>query len=177
MALFNDASVKLKLILVSILSKGVALLVAGIVITSLDLMALREKLVRRMSIQADIAGANCLSAIQFSDPKSAGATLEALRADPRIRAAGLYGPDRRLFATYVREPSNGSPLLEPSLGDTGDGHRLGDDRLVLWRNVVFDGKTIGSVMIVSDLSEISATMTRDVVTFVCVLLGSLLIAL
>ena len=176
MALFSDASVKVKLILVSILSKGIALLVAGIVITSLDLMALREKLVRRMSIQADIAGANCISALQFSDSNSAGTTLAALRADPRIRAAGLYASDRRLFATYVRDPPNGAPLLEDPLSDTGGGHRLGEDRLVLWRTIVLDGKAIGSVVIVSDLSEISATMTRDVVLFVCVLLGSLLIA-
>src|SRR6266566_1778031 len=122
MALFSDSSVKVKLILVSILSKGVALLVAGIVITSLDLV-----------------GANCLSALQFSDPKSAGTTLAALKADPRIRAAGLYASDRRLFASYVRDAPNGTPLLEDSLSDTGEGHRLGD-RLVLWRNVVFDGK-------------------------------------
>jgi len=37
MAFFGDASVKTKLILTSILSKGVALLVAGVVITSFDL--------------------------------------------------------------------------------------------------------------------------------------------
>ena len=177
MASFSDASVKVKLILVSILSKSIALLVAGTVITSLDLMALREKLVRRMSIQADIVGANCLSALLFSDAKSAETTLAALKADPRIRAAGLYSADRRLFATYLRDPSGGASLLEDSLGDPGHGHRLGGDRLVLWRSVLFDGKTIGAVVIVSDLSEISATMTRDIVLFASVLLGSLLIAL
>ena len=177
MAFFGDASVKTKLILTSILSKGVALLVAGVVITSFDLMALREKLVRRTSIQADIVGANCLSALLFSDPKSAETTLAALKADPRIRAAGLYAADRRLFATYVRDPSGGTSLLEDSLGETGQGHRLGHDRLVLWRSVLFDQKTIGAVVIVSDLSEVGATMTRDVLVFACVLLVSLLIAL
>src|SRR5207245_7850867 len=112
MARFSDASVKVKLILVSILSKSIALLVAGTVITSLDLMALREKLVRRMSIQADIVGANGLSALLFSDPKSAGTTLAALKADPRIRAARLYDSDRRLFATYARDHSEDPPQLE-----------------------------------------------------------------
>ena len=117
MAFLGDASVKTKLILTSILSKGVALLIAGVVITSFDLMALREKLVRRMSIQADIVGANCVSALLFSDPKSAETTLAALKADPRIRAAGLYAADRRLFATYLQDPSGETSLLEDSLGD------------------------------------------------------------
>src|SRR3989449_10949343 len=177
MSLFSDASVKVKLILTSILSKGVALLVAGVVITSFDLMALREKLVRRTSIQADIVGANCLSALLFSDPKSAETTLAALKADPRIRAAGLYAADRRLFATYLQDPSGETSLLEDSLGEAGQGHRLGNDRLVLWRSILFDQKMIGAVVIVSDLSEVGATMTRDVLVFACVLLVSLLIAL
>ena len=177
MAFLGDASVKTKLILTSILSKGVALLVAGVVITSFDLMALREKLVRRMSIQADIVGANCVSALLFSDPKSAETTLAALKADPRIRAAGLYAADRRLFATYLQDPSGETSLLEDSLGETGQGHRLGNDRLVLWRSILFDQKMIGAVVIVSDLSEVGATMTRDVLVFACVLLVSLLIAL
>ena len=52
-----------------------------------------------------------------------------------------------------------------------------DDRLLLSRNILFDGKSIGSVVIVSDLSEIRATMARDVAVFVSVLLLSLLISL
>src|SRR5207245_8381235 len=139
MARFSDASVKVKLILVSILSKSIALLVAGTVITSLDLMALREKLVRRMSIQADIVGANCLSALLFSDAKSAETTLAALKADPRIRAAGLYGADRRLFASYLRDPSGATRPLDDSFSGADAGFLLQTDRLLLSRRVLFEG--------------------------------------
>jgi signal transduction histidine kinase len=147
------------------------------VITSYDLMALREKLVRRLSIQTDIVGANCLSAILFNDAKSAETTLAALNADPRIRAAGLYTADRRLFATYLRDPSRGAILPAEGPGDAGPATRELEDQLLLSRSIRFDGKTIGTVVIVSDLSEITATMTRDVVIFATVLLVSLLIAL
>src|SRR3989442_5355920 len=123
MAFFGDTSVKTKLILVSILGSGAALLVFGAVITSFDFIALRDKLVRRMSIQADIVGANCVSALLFIDPKSAETTLAALKADPPIPPAGLYASDRRLFATYVRDPSGGTSLLEDSLGEASQGHR------------------------------------------------------
>ena len=83
------ASVRTKLILASLLSSGAALLLAGTAITGYDMLALREKLARRMTIQADIVGANCLSALLFSDPKSAETTLAGLKADPRILAAGI----------------------------------------------------------------------------------------
>ena len=165
------------MILTSIVSKTMALLIAGAVITTLDLMALRERLVRRMSIQADIVGANSLSALLFSDPKSLQTTLESLKADPRIRAAGLYGADGRLFATYLRDPSVQRSVLAGTLGESGEGYRLDRDRLLLWRGIVFDRKTIGTVVIDSDLGEVATTLTRDIVTFASVLLGSLLIAL
>jgi len=174
---FGGASIRAKMILTSVVSKTIALLIAGAVITTFDLMALRERLVRRMSIQADIVGANSLSAFLFSDPKSMQTTLASLKADPRIRAAGLYGADGRLFATYLRDPSVGTSVLADTLGESGEGHRLERDRLLLWRGIVFDRKTIGTVVIESDLSEVAATLTRDIVMFASVLFGSLLIAL
>jgi signal transduction histidine kinase len=176
MTRFSDASVKVKLILASVLSSGAALLVVGAVITTFDLMALRQKLVRRMSIQADVVGANSLSALLFNDAKSAEATLAALKADPRIRAAGLYAADNGLFATYLRDPPGGTSLLADRLGGPEQGQRWGDDGLRLSRSIQFDRKTLGTVVIVTDLSEINGTLARDVIIFASVLLGSLLIA-
>src|SRR6185295_12662372 len=138
------------------------------------LMALKERLVRRLSIQTDIVGANCLSALLFSDSKSAETTLAALSADPRVRAAGLYSADQRLFAAYVRDPDAPAILPSGSPGETGPDYRGGHDQLRLSRNILFEGKPIGSVVIVSDLSEITATITRDVLIFAGVLFFALL---
>src|SRR5580765_1445453 len=124
MSFYRDASVKKKLILTSILGKGTALLLVGAVITGYDLVALRKALVQRMSVQAGIVGANCVTSILFNDPKSAEETLAALKADPRILAAGLYTEDRRLFAAYAADPSAGAGVIEASLGDIREGHRL-----------------------------------------------------
>jgi len=177
MALFRHASVKNKLILTSVLGSGAALLLVGAVITSHDLVSLRNALVRRMSVQAGIVGANAASALLFNDPESAEATLAALKGDPCILAAGLYTEDRRLFATYGSDPSKGKRLMEDSLSDSREFHRVGRGRLVLSRSIPFEQRTIGTVVIVSDLQEVTSSMTRDVVVFASVLLISLLLAL
>ena len=176
MPLFRGASVKVKLILASVLGSGAALLVAGAVIIGDDLIQLRKAMVRRMSVQADIVGANCISGLLFNDPKSAEATLAALKADPRILAAGLYTPDRQLFATYLRDPASAKHITEAGWGDTDEGSRLQADRLLSSRSILFDRKTIGTVVIVSDLSELTTSMTRGVTIVGTVLLASLLIA-
>ncbi|PYS95525.1 MAG: hypothetical protein DMF50_08375 [Acidobacteria bacterium] len=177
MALFGNASVRLKLILASILGSGTALLIVGAVITEFDLIALHARLLNRMTVQADIVGANCLSALLFNDPKSAEDTLAALKADPRILGAGLYTADRKLFATYLRDPASGARVMDETLGDAGEGHRLVGDRLRLSRDVLFNGAATGTVVILCDLREISQSLTRDVVIFGSVLLLSLLVAL
>src|SRR5882672_7903035 len=177
MALFRQASVKNKLILTSVLGSGAALLLVGAVITSYDLVSLRKALVQRMSVQAGIVGANAASALLFNDPESAETTLAALKGDPRILAAGLYTEDRRLFATYGNDPLNGARVMEGSLSDARDAHRLSGGRLVLSKGIPFEGRTIGTVVIVSDLQEINSSMIRDLVILVSVLLASLLLAL
>jgi len=171
------ASVRTKLILASLLSSGAALLLAGTAITGYDMLALREKLARRMTIQADIVGANCLSALLFSDPKSAETTLAGLKADPRVLAAGIYTADRRLFSAYLRETPQGRGLLGETLHEGGGGIDWRDGRLLVSRDVLFDGKPIGAAVIVSDLGDINASLTRDVVIFASVLIASLLLAL
>jgi signal transduction histidine kinase len=177
MALFRQASVKNKLILTSVLGSGAALLLVGAVITRYDLVSLRNALVQRMSVQAAIVGANAASALLFNDPESAEATLAALKGDPRILAAGLYTEDRRLFATYGSDPLNGARLMEDSLSDARDVHRVSGGRLVLSKGIPFERRTIGTVVIVSDLQEINSSMTRDLVILVSLLLASLLLAL
>ena len=177
MRLPGRSTVRGKLLFASILSKAAAFLVAGGIITGYDMMALRERLVRRLSIQTDIVGANCLSALLFNDPQSAETTLAALRADPRVRAVALYSADRSLFATYVRDAGSEGILPVEVPAGTGPDYRGRDDQLRVSRTILFQGKPIGSVVIVSDLSEITATITRDVGIFAGVLFLALLIAL
>jgi signal transduction histidine kinase len=171
------STVRGKLLLASILSKAAAFLVAGGIIAGYDMLALRERLVRRLSIQTDIVGANCLSALLFNDPQSAETTLAALRADPRIRAVALYSADRNLFATYVRDAGSEAILPVEAPAGTDPDYRGRDNQLRLSSNILFQGKPIGSVVIVSDLSEVTATITRDVGIFAGVLTLALLVAL
>jgi len=177
MLAFGGTSVRSKLILASILSSGTALLVVGAVITSRDLSQLRQALVRRMSVQAEIVGTNCLSALLFNDPRSAEATLGALRADPRVMSGVLYDSDGTVFATYARHPSIQAPALDAGFGDGVEEYRLNGNHLVLAKQVSFEGRKAGTVVVASDLSEIDDAILRNVFIVGSVLVISLTIAL
>ena len=174
---FRDLSLRAKLALSAALASGAALLLVGAAVLVLDSITLRASLVRRTGVQADIVGANCLSALQFSDPESARATLAALRADPLLVAAALYTDDHRLFAEYHRVERSRQDPLPAEISEKAGGHRLAGNRLLLFRPVRFNEALLGTVLLVADTSEISATLARDVVVFACVLAVSLLLAL
>ncbi|MDB6099437.1 MAG: integral rane sensor signal transduction histidine kinase, partial [Gammaproteobacteria bacterium] len=104
-----------KLMLLATFSSGVALLLAGIVLTVTDYQSNRRALVQRLQVQAEIAARNSSAALAFDDSQAAVHTLEALSADPAIVAAESLRLNGSLLAKH------GQPMSEdarkfPSVG-------------------------------------------------------------
>jgi len=124
---------------------GAALLIASVAFLAYDQFTFRENLVRDLSAQAQIVGANSVSAITFNDPQAAQNTLSALSSFPEILAAGIVTPDGRIFARYSRNSADqiiAVPMI-PTGNDEAVDFRSGEVFLV--RAVHFQGKNIGGV--------------------------------
>jgi signal transduction histidine kinase len=81
--------------------------------------AYREQKFREASVQADILAASVTAALDFGDAATAQEAVDALRVDPQINAAGIYTPERALFAGYERRPGSlprtlGTPPESPN---------------------------------------------------------------
>ena len=98
-------SITTKLTRMNMLVSGAALLLACAAFITYDLVSFRDGIVHNLSIQAQVAGSNSVSALLFNDPHSAENTLSALKAAPNIVSAGIYTLDGRAFATYRRDGS------------------------------------------------------------------------
>lgn len=94
-------SISTRLSWMNALVTTLALLLACLTFTGYDLMTFRRAAVRSLSTQAQILGSNSVSAHLFQDPKSAARTLEALRSNPEIVYAAIYGADRNPLAAYA----------------------------------------------------------------------------
>ena len=100
----RNASVKQKLSWITMLSTGMALVVATVAFAVYDTLVFRNEMVRHLTILAEVVGGNSASAIVFNDQNSAEATLSALKAQPNITtgcihdATGkqhmMHGPDK-----------------------------------------------------------------------------------
>lgn len=150
----RDASITEKLTWMNILVSAVVLLVASTGFSAWDLTLLRQAMVRRLSTEAQIVGANSVSALLFNDAASAENTLAALKATPHDLFAGIYTSDGRLWAGYWRDRRFEERALPAAALDGTETHWFEDGQLVLVRPILFQGNRPGVVVIRSDLSEI-----------------------
>ncbi len=162
MNIFNKINIKYKLILMALLTSGIAILFSSGIIVTADVIFTRRALIQELATMAEIIGANSTAAIVFDDERAAEETLSALKAKPNVIRASIFTPEGKVFAEYVgprgenRPPIDGSddeiavPATAPD--SHGDGVQFFDQHVAVAKAIVLDGQTIGHLKFVSDLS-------------------------
>src|ERR1039458_6982923 len=93
----KEQSLKRKTVAVIMLTSVAVLLLTTAAFTVYDLAAYRRNLGQSLSATAAIIADHSISALTFRDEQDARATLDSLRADPRIAEAALYDSRGSLF--------------------------------------------------------------------------------
>jgi signal transduction histidine kinase/CheY-like chemotaxis protein len=149
--------IKRKLTLITMVTSGVALLLACAAFVAYELFAFRHDKVENTSSLAAVIGENSSAALSFDDPDSARQTLQSLQTHPHVIGAALYDRTGVLFAHYDRG-ATGMRFAAPATARIG--HRYADDRLVLFRSFDLAGEHAGTVLIESDMVELRERMER-----------------
>jgi signal transduction histidine kinase/CheY-like chemotaxis protein len=173
---FRDLPIRRKLTWVNILTSSVALLLACVAFIAYEAVTFRESIARQLTVQAQIIGDNSASALLFNDREAAHKILAALRAEPHIIVASVYGKDGVVFSTYARKGVNEPPILPDLVRVGGSGRRFEGNQLIVVQDIFVDGERVGSVRILSDLSEMVARMQRYLGIVALVFLASAIAA-
>ncbi|MBI4523504.1 MAG: HAMP domain-containing protein [Deltaproteobacteria bacterium] len=173
---FRNLPIKHKLNLIIMLTTVVTLVLACAAFITYELIMFRRSMVRDATVQAEIIGANITAALVFNDRKAAEETLVALRAEPNIIAAYVYGGDGGAFASYRRAGVRDDLTIRPVQADK---HRFGTEGLVLCRSIILHEEKVGRICLRSDLQAIYSRLTLYagivlVVLFVTILIAFLL---
>src|ERR1700719_3389132 len=89
----KNLSIKRKLMLITMLTSGLAVVLSSAGFLIYDLISFRNSLSQDLMTQADIIGYNSAAAMAFKDEAAATATLSALQAKQDIVSAVLYTRD------------------------------------------------------------------------------------
>src|SRR6202790_3379868 len=161
-----------KLMLLASFASGVALLLAGVVLTVTDYQSNRRGLVQRLQVQAEIGARNSAAAVAFDDPQAAAHTLEALSADRAIVAAEILRKDGTLLAMYGRAMGEEARKF-PGVGVA----HTEPDGLIHVNATVTLGESIGALNLWATPAELKAALIKRSAILATVILGALGLAL
>ena len=150
MLAFRNLSIRRKLTLIVMVTTCTAILLACGAFLTFDIHTLRRTRVLDLETLAEVLGSNSTAALTFNDPGAAREVLQSLAAKPHIMAASLYRSDGAIFASYIR---NSAPVRFSFPSPEPSGARFEADRLVVFRTILLDGRTLGTVYLASDLGE------------------------
>ena len=149
MPTFRDMPIRQKLMVIIMVTTGLALLMSGAAIVAMDSVLFRGYLQRDISALARIIADNSTAALSFEDPRSAAETLAALRARPHIVSACIFRANGTILAQYSRSGAGAR------CGQGGiDGIRFTSTNLTAVRSIFLQGRRIGTLVLVYDLGEI-----------------------
>jgi signal transduction histidine kinase len=166
-----------KLSWMNLFVSGSALLLASMAFLVYDQFTFRQNMVRNLSAQAQIIGANSVTALDFNDPQAAENTLSALRSFPDILGAGIYAPDGHVFARYARDSKTSVVAVATARSNTDELVETRSDEILLVSPIMFQGKKVGAVYIRSSMTALSHRFWRYILIAAIVLLVSLIVAL
>jgi len=116
------------------------LVAAGLAVADYNESEFRAQATREAQVQADILAASLTAVVAFNDTDDAEQYLSALRANPEVEAAGLYGAAGVLLSSYRRDPSQALPVRAPA-----QVKPLPKGQLVVTAPVIQAGVRLGSV--------------------------------
>ena len=152
---FSDAPIHRKLLLVVFSTSILGLAIACLAFEIYERMSYRTSMVKALASDADTLGLGTAASLTFNDRKSAVELLATIRAETNIVIATLYDKQGQVFAEYRRAGLDRG-FKSPAWKE--DGPAFGTENLTLYHSILQGGEKVGSIVIVSDLSELRAKM-------------------
>jgi len=149
---FSGLSIQRKLTTILMATAGVMVLLASAGFVAYDFVNFRTNMVADITVLAEMLEVNASTALVFHDRDTADKVLGALKARPHIVSGVIYGADGSIFSKYVRAGAPEETAPRPS----GTAHRFEAGHLVLHRQMLFNGRDVGTLYLKSDTKEMDA---------------------
>ncbi|TAK07919.1 MAG: PAS domain S-box protein, partial [Candidatus Manganitrophaceae bacterium] len=171
---FQDRSIKAKLMLLTVLTSGIVLLLAGAASITYHVIKVRQNLTYNLSTLAAVIGTNSTAALTFNDPKAGEETLAALAAYPHVMTAAIYTKEGRVFATYVGKGTQ-EGFLPPPVQESVS--RFERNSLILFRPIDLGDERVGTVYIQSDLEDLYSALKQYIAVTAVLIVAASFVAL
>ena len=163
-------SVRRKLMAVIVRTTAIALCLAAVAMSVVDMTTYRNARASQLSTEASILALATAPALAFDDPSAAERSLGALRAHTAVLAAALYTPDGSLYASYVKL---GQPAPPAKLSSFSDSTGLWNEEMRLTQRVTQNGESLGTIYLRARFDFLPRILTYLAIILVVTVLGGI----
>src|SRR5208282_1455035 len=150
---FGDLSIRRKLTILFMAISGFTALAVSCPMAIYEVVKFKQTVAQNLAVVGDVLAGNSTAALTFHDAESAQEVLRALRAEPNVTMACIYTPDGKPFAKYARDAKDAG-FVPPSR--QAESTQFKNGHLILFRNIVLAGETVGMLYLDSDLERLHA---------------------
>jgi uncharacterized membrane protein affecting hemolysin expression len=156
-------------LVIGALAAAAVLLAAGVLMAVYQEQLYSAQQAKSVREQAQILAASVTAAVVFSDQKAAQEYVDALRVNPELQAAAVYGASGRMLAGFARATRLPPVVTAPSAG-TGSGF------IDIAVPVAQNGTQYGIVLLRALTEPAERRIARYVGLILLVTMGALVIA-
>jgi len=171
----NSISARLKLM--NVFVSGSALLLAFASFLAYDTVAFERDLLHTQQTEAQLIGANTVTALEYDDKQSATETLSALKESPEVVSAVVLGRDGVPFASYQRDAEAPPMQTKPLPKGSTDGHWKEGNELLYGSAIMYKGERVGTIYILAKPQALGQRTRHYAMIAALVLLLCMMIAL
>ena len=183
MNLFNNLTIKYKLILIMMVVSIITLILTCVTFITYDTFSFRRFMIRDTSTLADLIASNSTAPIVFNDSTAANETTNTkkfsilsfslLSAKKQIEFASIHNKDGELIARYIRSDIK-REIIPPD--NNFYGSKFEKDHLIIRKPILLDNENIGTLYLLSDTQEMNNRLKQYSYIVVFILLLLILLA-
>jgi signal transduction histidine kinase/ActR/RegA family two-component response regulator len=166
----RQQSVRHKLMVVIVRTTAIALFLAAVAMSLVDMTAYRNARAAQLSTEASILALATAPALAFDDHTAAQRSLGALRAHAVVTAAALYTPDGSLYASYAKA---GQPAPSTKLSSSPDSVRQSMDEVQLTQPITENGESLGTIYLRARFDMLPRILTYFAIVLLVTVLGGI----
>lgn len=170
---FRDMPIKWKLIFISLLTSGIALLVASACFLTYDQLSFRRAMRSKVQTLARVIGENSKAAVSFGDAEVANRILAALEWEPNVKSATLRNHRGNALGSY-RHKENEVGVCPLEHQEAAVTYRHG--MMCVHEPVSLENECIGTLCIYYSLRAVRLRLLSYVSVMLAVLLFSITVA-
>ncbi len=166
----SHQTVRRKLMAVIVRTTAIALFLAAVAMSLVDVTAYRNARASQLSTEASILSLATAPALAFDDHTAAQRSLGALRAHSAVLAAALYSADGSIFASYAKAGEPAPPAL---LSITADSVTQTKDEVRLTQSITQNGEALGTIYLRARFDMLPRILTYFAIILLVTALGGI----